>query len=133
MILDLSRKAQLQGHKSEVLTSAVSTQVILDLGRKPEARFQGHKSEVLAERLITREDLAAACSQVGDFGGDNRAGIEGKLHRISAMRNRSGDVVGLTCRVGRAVTGHIDMIKDLLEGAFSFHIFLFYLVCAPAR
>ena len=54
---------------------------------------------------------------VGEFGGDNRAGVQGTLHRISALRNRKGTVVGLTCRVGRAVTGHIDMIRDMIEGA----------------
>ena len=53
---------------------------------------------------------------MGDFGGDNRAGVPGTLHRISAIRNRKGMVVGLTCRVGRAVTGHIDMIRDILGG-----------------
>jgi len=53
---------------------------------------------------------------VGTFGGDNRAGVQGTLHRISAIRNRKGTIVGLTCRVGRAVTGHIDMIRDMLEG-----------------
>lgn len=52
---------------------------------------------------------------VGEFGGDNRAGIEGTLHRISAIRSRKGMVVGLTCRVGRAVTGHVDMVRDLLN------------------
>lgn len=52
---------------------------------------------------------------VGDFGGDNRAGIEGTLHRISAIRSRNGMIVGLTCRVGRAVSGHIDMVHDLLQ------------------
>ncbi len=52
---------------------------------------------------------------VGDFGGDNRAGIEGTLHRISAIRSRNGMIVGLTCRVGRAVSGHIDMVFDLLQ------------------
>ena len=51
---------------------------------------------------------------MGEFGGDNRAGVEGTLHRISGIRNRRGSVVGLTCRVGRAVTGHVDMIRDLL-------------------
>lgn len=54
-------------------------------------------------------------STLGDFGGDNRAGVAGTLHRISAIRNRKGDIVGLTCRVGRAVTGHIDMIRDIVE------------------
>ncbi|KAA6427593.1 MAG: hypothetical protein FRX49_02256 [Trebouxia sp. A1-2] len=64
---------------------------------------------------ITWEDLAAAEQAVGTFGGDNRAGVQGTLHRISAIRNRKGTIVGLTCRVGRAVTGHIDMIRDMLE------------------
>jgi hypothetical protein len=65
---------------------------------------------------ITKEDLAHAEAALGEFGGDNRAGVEGTLHRISAIRNRKGAVVGLTCRVGRAVTGHIDMIRDILAG-----------------
>ena len=65
---------------------------------------------------MTREDLHAAEQAVGSFGGDNRAGVPGTLHRISAIRNRKGSVVGLTCRVGRAVTGHIDMIRDILDG-----------------
>ena len=65
---------------------------------------------------ITWEDLKAAEMAVGEFGGDNRAGVEGTLHRISALRNRKGTVVGLTCRVGRAVTGHVDMIRDMIEG-----------------
>lgn len=68
---------------------------------------------------ITWEDLAAAEQAVGTFGGDNRAGVQGTLHRISAIRNRKGTIVGLTCRVGRAVTGHIDMIRDMLEGTFA--------------
>jgi len=59
--------------------------------------------------------LEAAQQAVGEFGGDNRAGIEGTLHRISAIRSRKGMVVGLTCRVGRAVTGHVDMVRDLLN------------------
>ena len=66
---------------------------------------------------ITWEDLTAAETAVGEFGGDNRAGVQGTLHRISALRNRKGKVVGLTCRVGRAVTGHMDMIRDMIEGA----------------
>lgn len=91
-------------------------EVVLDLGRRPEARFLGHQGgECLREAPITKEDLAHAESALGDFGGDNRAGVEGTLHRISAIRNRRGSIVGLTCRVGRAVTGHIDMIRDILE------------------
>lgn len=65
---------------------------------------------------VTREELAAAATAVGAFGDDNRAGIEGTLHRISALRSRRGDVVGLTCRVGRAISGHVDMVQDILEG-----------------
>ncbi len=62
--------------------------------------------------------MRAAEAAVGDFGSDNRAGIAGTLHRVSALRNRRGEIVGLTCRVGRAVSGHVDMISDLvLDGA----------------
>lgn len=60
------------------------------------------------------EELEYAQNAVGEFGGDNRAGIEGTLHRISAIRSRNGVIVGLTCRVGRAVSGRVDMIRDLL-------------------
>jgi stage III sporulation protein SpoIIIAA len=91
-------------------------EVVLDLGRRPEARFLGARGgEFLRERPISKEDLAHADAALGEFGGDNRAGVEGTLHRISAIRNRRGAVVGLTCRVGRAVTGHIDMIRDILD------------------
>jgi stage III sporulation protein SpoIIIAA len=65
---------------------------------------------------VSREELAQAADAMGSFGTDNRAGIPGTLHRISAMRSRKGEVVGLTCRVGRAVTGHVDMVQDILEG-----------------
>ena len=37
--------------------------------------------------------------------------MERTLHRISAIRNRRGEVVGLTCRVGRAVYGTISIIE----------------------
>lgn len=91
-------------------------EVVLDLGRRPEARFLGQAGgQFLREAEITKEDLSHAEAALGDFGGDNRAGVEGTLHRISAIRNRKGAVVGLTCRVGRAVTGHIDMIRDMLD------------------
>lgn len=90
-------------------------EVVLDLGRRPEARFLGEEGGMfLRNEEITREDLDAAQDAVGEFGGDNRAGIEGTLHRISAIRSRKGIIVGLTCRVGRAVTGHVDMVRDLL-------------------
>ena len=95
-------------------------EVVLDLGRCPEARFAGAPNQCLRAEPVTRGDLDAAISAIGDFGGDNRAGIQGTLHRISAIRNRNGSVVGLTCRVGRALKGHVDMIEDLLaEGGES--------------
>lgn len=65
---------------------------------------------------IDESDLRDAEQAVGQFGGDNRAGVPETLHRISAMRNRKGKIVGMTCRVGRAVLGHVDMIRDLLDG-----------------
>ena len=89
-------------------------EVILDLGRRPEARFP-QQAEYLADTVVTREQLNECIQQVGHFGGDNRAGIEQTLHRISAIRNRTGEVVGLTCRVGRAIEGTIAMIRDLVE------------------
>jgi stage III sporulation protein SpoIIIAA len=89
-------------------------EVVMDLGRQPEARFSDHV-EYLSENPITDDDLSYCINRVGSFSGDNRAGIEQTLHRISAMRNRSGKVVGLTCRVGRAVFGTIGMIRDLVE------------------
>ena len=91
-------------------------EIVMDLGRKPSARFLGTRfDEILRDEPITEYDLEAAMDKVGDFGGDNRAGIAGTLHRISAIRNRNGGVVGLTCRVGRAVTGHVEMIRDILD------------------
>jgi stage III sporulation protein SpoIIIAA len=93
-------------------------EVVMDLGRRPEARFPG-KAEYLSETPITHEDLQDSIQKVGDFGADNRAGIEKTLHRISAMRNRRGEVIGLTCRVGRAIFGTINMIRDLVESGGS--------------
>lgn len=89
-------------------------EVVLDLGRLPEARFF-EQVEYLSDTPVTHADLEHCTKRVGAFGGDNRAGIEKTLHRISAMRNRSGDVIGLTCRVGRAIFGTIGMIRDLVE------------------
>jgi len=93
-------------------------EVVLDLGRRPEARFT-HGEEVLLEREIVEADIAHVIDHIGAFGGDNRAGIERTLHRISAIRNRAGKVVGLTCRIGRAVFGTIDIIRDIVEGGQS--------------
>ena len=93
-------------------------EVVLDLGRVPEARYPG-RAVLLGELPVQRSDLALVVERIGAFGGDNRAGIERTLHRISAIRNRSGEVVGLTCRVGRAVFGTVAMVRDLLDAGQS--------------
>ncbi|MCU0466107.1 MAG: AAA family ATPase [Anaerolineae bacterium] len=88
-------------------------EIVLDLGRVPTARFTDREEE-LSEREVTSEDLNQIVENIGQFDTDNRAGMERTLHRISAIRNRRGQVVGLTCRVGRAVYGTIDIIRDLI-------------------
>ena len=89
-------------------------EVVLDFGRQPEARF--FDRVVYLDTLeVTRQDLHDVISRLGPFTGDNRAGIERTLHRISAIRNRLQEIVGLTCRVGRAVTGTVDIIRDVIE------------------
>lgn len=93
-------------------------EVVLDLGRIPEARFV-EGDAVLGSEQVTHEDIEYVSGRVGLFGDDNRAGIERTLHRISAIRNRAGVIVGLTCRVGRAVTGTADIIKDIVVGGKS--------------
>ncbi len=93
-------------------------EVVLDLGRRPEARFPD--SEVmLLDREITEADISHVVDHIGTFGDDNRAGIERTLHRISAIRNRTGKIVGLTCRIGRAVYGTIEIIGDFVESGRS--------------
>jgi stage III sporulation protein SpoIIIAA len=93
-------------------------EVVLDLGRKPEARFPGRAAN-LSEQVVTREEIEHVTRHVGAFAPDNRAGIEGTLHRISAIRNRREIVVGLTCRVGRAVYGTVDVLRDVIESGKS--------------
>ncbi len=93
-------------------------EVVLDLGRPPEARFE-HDFTYLTDVPVSHEDIAQVCSRVSPFGADNRAGIEQTLHRISAIRNRSGKIVGLTCRVGRAIYGTIDIVLDVLRSGKS--------------
>lgn len=89
-------------------------EVVMDLGRRPEARFPDSESALL-DREIVEADLAFVVEHIGTFGDDNRAGIERTLHRISAIRNRNGKIVGLTCRIGRAVYGTIEIINDFVE------------------
>ena len=93
-------------------------EVVMDLGRRPEARFTTGEEDLL-DREITDADIAYVIDHIGVFGDDNRAGIERTLHRISAIRNRSGKVVGLTCRIGRAVFGTIDIIRDIVDAGQS--------------
>jgi stage III sporulation protein SpoIIIAA len=89
-------------------------EVVMDLGRLPEARFPDEATYIY-DTPVTQEDLQYSIDRVGMFSGDNRAGIERTLHRISAMRNRQGEIIGLTCRIGRAVYGTIVSIRDLIE------------------
>jgi stage III sporulation protein SpoIIIAA len=93
-------------------------EIVLDLGRVPEARYPSRVVE-LGQTGVTGEDIEYVVNRVGAFGKDNRAGIERTLHRISAIRNRMGRIVGLTCRIGRAVYGTIDIIQDAVESGHS--------------
>lgn len=89
-------------------------EIVMDLGREPEGRFPNDVYTIL-DRPVNQEDLDYVAARVGAFGSDNRAGIERTLHRISAIRNRTGRIVGLTCRIGRAVFGTVDIIRDVVE------------------
>ncbi len=91
-------------------------EIVLDLGRIPEARFSKKKTIVLGNRNVSREILNDILKNLGQFSDNNRAGLEGTLHRISCIRNRSGEVVGLTMRIGRSIFGSIEIIKDQLDG-----------------
>ncbi|NMB59167.1 MAG: AAA family ATPase, partial [Chloroflexi bacterium] len=93
-------------------------EIIIDLGRVPKARFVNGEVE-LSQREVTHQDIAYVVERIGEFDADNRAGLERTLHRISAFRNRRGHIVGLTCRVGRAVYGTIDIIQDLVKSGKS--------------
>src|SRR5262245_62942579 len=93
-------------------------EVVTDLGRPPEGRFPS-RAIYLGEASITREDLDYVIHRVGAFTQDNRAGIERTLHRISAIRNRRDTVVGLTCRVGRAVYGTAEILRDVVDSGKS--------------
>ncbi|HNP69857.1 MAG TPA: AAA family ATPase, partial [Kouleothrix sp.] len=93
-------------------------EIVMDLGRLPEARYRGHE-RFLSDREVLQDDIDYVIQRIGAFGEDNRAGIPRTLHRISAIRNRGGKVIGLTCRVGRAVLGTIAIIRDLVESGKS--------------
>lgn len=113
-LLPLRMKSELSGHREigELI------EVVMDLGRKPIARFPSGDF-VICEQPVRHEDLKHAISKVGDFSDDNRSGINSSLHRISAIRNRKMQIIGLTCRVGRAVCGSAEIIRDLVEGGSS--------------
>ena len=93
-------------------------EVVLDLGRLSEARFID-REVVLSSSEVTEDDIEYVASRIGRFGDDNRAGIQRTLHRISAIRNREDKIVGLTCRVGRAIYGTIEAIRDIVESGNS--------------
>ena len=97
-------------------------EVVMDLGRPPEGRFPSRAIN-LSDLTITREDIDYVIHRVGAFTLDNRAGIERTLHRISGIRNRRDGVVGLTCRVGRAVFGTVDILRDVIESGKSLLLF----------
>ena len=93
-------------------------EIVMDLGRVPEARFVDHEL-TLSPKEVTQADLDFVIARISEFTGDNRAGIARTLHRISAIRNRQGKVIGLTCRVGRAVYGVIDIVEDIIKSGQS--------------
>ncbi len=93
-------------------------EVVMDLGRAPSARYVDGEI-ILRESEVTQAEIDAVLSGVGDFDDDNRAGITRTLHRISGIRNRRGMVVGLTCRIGRAVEGTVDIIEDIVSSGQS--------------
>src|SRR5690242_7977515 len=89
-------------------------EIVMDLGRQAEARFP-EREVILCDDPVTEADLHYVVDRIGEFGDDNRAGIERTLHRISAIRNRKGRVIGLTCRVGRAIFGTVEIIEDIIS------------------
>jgi stage III sporulation protein SpoIIIAA len=109
---NIQAAVQREGGRADLL------EIVLDLGRLPEARYRD-REVLLSKQEVTDEDLQSVIARIGTFGSDNRAGIERTLHRISVIRNRAGKPIGLTCRVGRAVFGTIGIIKDLVESGQS--------------
>ena len=93
-------------------------EIVLDLGRRPEARFSSGP-EYLSQKVISWQDLDYITKRISKFSTENRAGIERTLHRISCIRNRQFLIIGLTCRVGRSIFGAISVIRDLLESGQS--------------
>ena len=108
----LPKSVQLYLENSTNLSNLI--EVVLDLGRRPEGRFL-NGSEYLSQKIISWQDIDYIVKRISKFGTDNRAGIERTLHRVSCIRNRQSLIIGLTCRIGRAIFGTISVIRDLLE------------------
>jgi stage III sporulation protein SpoIIIAA len=108
----LRRAIEKNPHSNELL------EVVLDLGRMPEIRFPDGMAMV-SDIPLSHEDIEYVVSRVGRFNDDNRAGIERTLHRISAIRNRLGVIIGITCRVGRAIIGTVSILQDVIESGKS--------------
>ena len=118
-LLDILPPALREALEQDDLSTGL-IEIVMDLGRDAEARFADGRAVWLREGTsVTAEDIEFVTTRVGAFGKDNRAGIERTLHRISAIRNRQGKIVGLTCRIGRAVYGTIDIIRDVVESGKS--------------
>jgi len=106
--------SDITGELNEINRPDDLLEVIIDLGRVPTARYVDDEVTLL-DREVSHEDIDYVVSRIGEFDADNRAGMERTLHRISAIRNRHGRIVGLTCRVGRAVYGTIEIIQDIIS------------------
>lgn len=89
-------------------------EIVLDIGRLPEVRIGNGKIEYLGTDTVTSDDINFITAKIPEFTSDNRSGLAGTLHRISAIRNRQGKIIGLTCRIGRVITGTITCIKDFV-------------------
>jgi len=109
---------RVQTHLREINRGAELLEIVMDLGRVPEARFV-NESVPLNSREVESADLDYVVARIGEFTTDNRAGIPRTLHRISCIRNRQGRIVGLTARVGRAVYGTVEIIRDIIESGKS--------------
>jgi len=107
-------RTNLQNHQNQ----GNLIEVVLDLGRRPEGRFF-NGSEYLSQKIISWQDLDFCIKKLGNFNTDNRAGIERSLHRVSCLKNRKGNIIGLTYRVGRAIFGTLTIVRDLLESSQS--------------
>jgi len=104
----------LQEHLNQHVCRDQLIEIVLDLGRRPEARFVTGP-EYLSQKIISWQDIEYTTKRISKFSNENRAGIERTLHRISCIRNRQFLINGLTCRIGRAVFGTISVVRDLLE------------------